>query len=230
MGAMPSSTPTSPTNFTRQLLLSRSHPLQRFDPIAVVTTCRHGQEVCRQGQAANYWYYLVAGAAMRCVTRSGGRRQAVDLLLPGDFFGLIAGKEHDTTIEVVAAGTIVAAYPRQRIETQAQSDLQLEVEIRQIASETLSRLQTQLLILGRTTAQEKVGAFLLAMAQRLSNGQSNSVALPLSRYDIADYLAVSVETVSRALTDLRRRGLITFAGTRLIEIIDRHALDEGDRE
>jgi hypothetical protein len=74
-------------------------------------------------------------------------------------------------------------------------------------------LQAQLLIIGRITALEKVGSFILEKAARLSQGRGNSVALPVSRYDIADYLAVSVETVSRSLTDLRHRGVIEFSGT-----------------
>jgi CRP/FNR family nitrogen fixation transcriptional regulator len=230
MDAATSTAPASQTGRIRQLMSTRSHPLQRFDPIAVVTTCRRRQEICSEGQAANYWYYLVAGAAARSIITSEGRRQVVDLLLPGDFFSILAGQKHDSTTEAVAAGTIVAAYPRRRIERQAESDSQLECEIRQLASETLIRLQTQLLILGHVTAAEKVGAFILAMAERLSKGQDDCIALPLSRYDIADYLAISVETVSRALTDLKQRGLIKFVGTRLVKIIDQDALDGGDRD
>ena len=64
------------------------------------------------------------------------------------------------------------------------------------------------------------------MADRLSPGRSDRVTLPVTRYDIADYLAVSVETVSRALTDLTQRGLIRFSGTRDIQIVDRDALDD----
>jgi DNA-binding transcriptional MocR family regulator len=86
------------------------------------------------------------------------------------------------------------------------------------------------MILGRITAQEKVGSFILAMADRLSNGRSDRVTLPISRYDIADYLAVSVETVSRALSELKHRGLIRFTGTRVIQIIDREALEDGEHD
>jgi CRP/FNR family nitrogen fixation transcriptional regulator len=92
----------------------------------------------------------------------------------------------------------------------------------------MSRLQSQLLIVGRVTAPEKVGSFLLDMAGRLSPGHPDNVMLPVSRYDIADYLAVSVETVSRSLTDLKHRGVIAFSGTRSVRIVDRGALD--DRE
>jgi Crp-like helix-turn-helix domain len=72
-----------------------------------------------------------------------------------------------------------------------------------------------------------VGSFILEMATRLSAERGNSVALPMSRYDIADYLAVSVETVSRALTDLKHRGVIKLLGTRVVRIVDRNALGRG---
>jgi CRP/FNR family nitrogen fixation transcriptional regulator len=91
-------------------------------------------------------------------------------------------------------------------------------------------MQTQLLILGRITALEKVGSFILEMAARLSNGDSERVALPVSRYDIADYLGVSVETVSRALSDLKQRGVIKLLGTRTVSIVHRDVLKEGERD
>jgi CRP/FNR family transcriptional regulator, nitrogen fixation regulation protein len=84
-------------------------------------------------------------------------------------------------------------------------------------------------MLGRITALEKVGSFILEMATRLSRERGNSIALPMSRYDIADYLAVSVETVSRALTYLKQRGVIKLSGARLVWIVDRDALKEGER-
>jgi CRP-like cAMP-binding protein len=153
----------------------------------------------------------------------------VDLLLPGDVFGFTSGDEYDYTVEAIAEGTVVAAYPRKRVETLADSDPQLAREIRQIAFLALARLQAQLLILGRITALEKVGSFIVELATRLTAGRGNTVALPMSRYDIADYLAVSVETVSRALTDLKHRGVIQLSGTRIVRIIDRNALEEGEQ-
>jgi len=118
---------------------------------------------------------------------------------------------------------------RVRVEMLADSDPQLAREIRQVAFAALSRVQAQLLILGRITALEKVGSFILEMVSRLSAGNGNSVALPMSRYDIADYLAVSVETVSRSLTDLKQRGVIKLAGTRTVRIVNRNALEDGER-
>jgi CRP/FNR family nitrogen fixation transcriptional regulator len=214
----------------RLAMPSTPHPLQCLDAIAAIRPCHRRQEICRQGQAANTWYCVLSGAALRCVIKSDGRRQIVDLLLPGDFFGLAAGAEYDYTVESAAPGTVIAAYPRKQVESQADSNPQLARELRQITFDRLSRLQEQLMILGRITAQEKVGAFLLVMADRLSNGHSDRVTLPISRYDIADYLTISVETVSRALSELKQRGLIRFAGTRVIEIIDREALEDGEHD
>jgi CRP-like cAMP-binding protein len=104
------------------------------------------------------------------VIRLDGRRQIVDLLLPGDLFGFSVLDEYDSTIEAIAEGTVVAAYPRRRVEMLADSNPQLAREIRQVAFAALSRLQAQLLILGRVTALEKVGSFILEMVSSHSAG------------------------------------------------------------
>ena len=211
----------------RLAMPSTPHPLQCLDAIAAIRPCHRRQEICRQGQAANTLYCVLSGAALRSVIKSDGRRQIVDLLFPGDFFGLAAGAEYDYTVGSATPGTVVAGYPRKHVEIQADSNPQLARELRQITFDGLSRLQEQLMILGHITAEQKVASFILAMSDRLSSGRSERVTLPISRYDIADYLAVSVETVSRALSDLKRRGLIRFTGTRVIQIMDRDALEDG---
>jgi CRP-like cAMP-binding protein len=189
----------------------------------VVSRCRRGQTICREGGSAENWYCLKTGTAKEYVDGSDGRRQIVDLLLPDNFFGFAVGEEYGFAVEAVTDNTVVACYPRRRIQKLAESDPQLAREITAAAFEALSRLQAQLLILGRVTAPKKVGAFLIEMARRLSDGPDR-VVLPISRYDIADYLAVSVETVSRSLTDLRHRGVIALAGKRCVKIMDRDAL------
>jgi CRP/FNR family transcriptional regulator, nitrogen fixation regulation protein len=206
------------------------HPdlLKRLAPLATTNRCRRGQEICSQGHLADFWFRLVSGTAKHCVVRANGRRQIIDLLLPGDFFGFTTAHEYDFAVEAVAEGTTVASFPRQRLEELADSDPQLAREIRQVAFETLSRLQTQLRTLGRVTALEKVSSFLLELASRSSDDSSDNVVLPISRYDIADYLALSVETVSRSLTGLKTRGVIRMLGTRIVKIVDRDALDEAE--
>jgi CRP/FNR family nitrogen fixation transcriptional regulator len=178
--------------YYRNLLSTQPHPLQNLDALAVIVPFHRGQEICSEGRSVEHWYFLICGAARRCAIKPDGRRQIVDLLLPGDFFGLAFGDQSDATIEAVAENTVVASYPRPRIEVIAESDPKIARELRDIAFKALSRMQTQLLILGRITALEKVGSFLLEMSARLSNGDSERVALPISRYDIADYLGVSI--------------------------------------
>jgi CRP-like cAMP-binding protein len=213
---------------TTPISAGHHHPLESLDSIAVTRRYYRGQEICSQARPAEYWYRVTAGAARRCVILSGGRRQIVDLLLPGNFFAGSDHENHDFAIEAVMEGTVVIGYPRRRAEKLAEHNPQLTREIQEIALETISRLQEQLLILGRTTALEKVGCFLLLMAERLSAGGADRVHLPISRYDIADYLALSVETVSRSLTDLKHRGMISLAGTRQVRIVNRSALEDGD--
>jgi CRP/FNR family nitrogen fixation transcriptional regulator len=193
-------------------------------------TCHRGQEICREAQPAEYWYFVISGVVRRCILRSDGRRQIVGLLLPGDFFGFTAGDQYDYTAEAVGEGTVLASYPRRRLETLADSDPSLARELRQVTFEAISRLQAQLLILGRITALQKVGSFILEMETRLSHGRESSIALPVSRYDIADYLAISVETVSRSLTDLKHRGVIKLSGTRTVKIIHRDVLEDGEHD
>lgn len=215
------------TNHLLPALADQPKRLDKLASIAVVRKCHLGQEICSQGQPAEYWYRVASGTARRCVAQPDGRRQIVELLLPGDFFGFTALNEYDSTVEAVAEDTIVASYPRRRVEMLAEADPQLSREIRQVAFEALSRLQAQLMILGRITATEKVSSFLLKMAERLSDQTPNRVDLPISRYDMADYLGLSVETVSRSLTSLKNRGLITLSGPRSVRILDWDALEEG---
>lgn len=208
---------------------TREQAAKGLAPLGMCTSYSRGQEICAQGRPADSLYRLVSGAARSCVLRPDGRRQIVDLLLPGDFFGFAVGLEYDCTVEAIAADTAVVVYARKRIEALANQDCELARELRQLAVEALARMQAQLLIVGRITALEKVSSFLLQMTNRLRKDHADHLVLPVSRYDIADYLAVSVETVSRALTDLNRRGLIALSGPRTIRIVDRAALAESDR-
>jgi hypothetical protein len=115
------------------------------------------------------------------------------------------------------------------LESLASSDVLVAQQLQEALTDAMARLQTQILTLGRTTAKAKVGSFLLSMAERLSADPTDAVLLPISREDIADYLALSVETVSRSLTQLKRCGVIRLLGMRRIKIVDREAIEGLDR-
>src|SRR5262245_53164203 len=119
MKTMRHSPPINGTVRHRHDLSSRPHPMQSLDSLAVITLCHRGREICSQGCPAEHWCYLIAGAARVCVLRADGRRQIVDLLLPGDFFGFTPHEEYDFAVEAVAEGTAVASYPRRRVEALA---------------------------------------------------------------------------------------------------------------
>src|SRR6202011_3349399 len=151
-------------------------------------------------------------------------RQILDLTLPQDFF-FVSDSKRDGTIEAGVDETVLARYPRARIEQLAERDPLFARELREVALQSLARSQGQLQILGGITAFEKVGSFLLSLDGRGSE-KRGEVELPVSRYDIADYLAVSVETVCRAITDLQHRGVIALAGKRTVKIVNRGALED----
>src|SRR3981189_3581514 len=195
------------------------------DSVSALTSCCRGQMIYHEGAPVECWYRVASGTARRFIVRTDGRRQIIDLLLAGDVFGFGARGNHSFTAEAIRDGTVVARYPRSRLEGLIRSDAKIAQEGQEMALEETRRLQELILILGRTTAQEKVGAFLVHLAERLAGGPADHVILPISRYDIADYLALSVETVSRALTSLKRSGLIKFAGTRQVSILDRRAIE-----
>jgi CRP/FNR family nitrogen fixation transcriptional regulator len=213
--------------YYRELLSKVPHPLENLDNLASITSFRRGQEIRERGQAAD-WCFLISGAARRSTIRSDGRRQIVDLLLTGDCFGITSSDPPEDTIEAISQDAVVASYPRQPIEELMDTDPRIAHELRKITSEALSRMRRQILILGRITATEKVGSFILEMAARVTK-DGNAIILPISRYDIADYLGVSVETVSRALSDLKQRGAICLRDPRTISIVHRRALEERGR-
>jgi CRP-like cAMP-binding protein len=204
-----------------------SDPLQALDDLAVRAPYGRGQEIYAPEDPADHWYRLVSGMSRKCAVMADGRRQIIDFLLPGEFFGLITRHEHRFAVEAVVEGTVVARFPRRRVEVLADSDPRIGRSIREAAFEAISRSQARMIILGRMSAQGKVGAFLLEMAGR-SDAGPDRVFLPMSRYDIGDYLALAAETVSRTLSELRQSGAIRLEGTHKVRIMDRAALEEGD--
>ncbi len=213
----------------RQAMAGRARQFDALTPLTSILRCSRGRQVCCQGEPADRWFWIISGTARRSVIRRDGRRQIVDLLLPGDCFGFTNGDEYDDTVEAIARETYVALCMRRSAEAVAESDPQLAREIRRATFEALWRLQSQVVIVGRVTAIEKVGAFLLDMSARVSSRPNDRVVLPLSRYDMADYLGLSVETVSRSLTHFKQQGVIKLYGPRSVGIVDRLALECGER-
>jgi CRP/FNR family nitrogen fixation transcriptional regulator len=216
---------------------SRELTCESLERLAIVSQYGTGQPVYRSNEAADNWFRLLSGAARKTTLSSDGRRHIVDFLLPGDFFGFCASSGYAFNVEVIEPGTRIARYTRDTAERLADSDPQVARLVRRTAFASINRLQRRTVILGCRSALEKVSAFLLEMLERGRNGpdgryESNgrhgpdsSFYLPMSRYDIADYVALAVETLCRTLTSLRTRGAIAFPDARRIRICDRRVLE-----
>jgi CRP-like cAMP-binding protein len=199
-----------------------------MERLATLLQCNVNDTIYHCEEQAHYWYRIMMGAARKCSLTTDGRRQIVDFLMPGNVFGFGAHDTHHFSTEAISAGTTIARYPRRGVEDLAESDRDVSRWLREMAFESIARLQARTLILGRASALARVSAFLLEWSDRCRYSSvlpAASIGLPMSRYDIADYLAIAVETVSRAVTTLRTRRVIAFSSTRQFSICDRHALE-----
>lgn len=210
---MPTVTGSAPRNAAATLEL-----------LAQIKRYRRDETLHWAGEQANYWYRMVSGAARQSVLTADGRRQVVDFLLPGDLFGFAVGDEHEFTVDIIAADTTIARYPRFDTERLCELDPGVGRHLCEAAFKAISRLRRHITLMGGSSAIGKVSGFLLELTSRSATAPSDTVALPMSRYDIADYLAMAVETVSRAFSVLRREETIALDGARQVWIVDRGAL------
>ena len=159
------------------------------------------EAIFAEGDRAVYFYKVVSGALRTSKLLSDGRRQIDAFHLPGDIFGIESGDEHRFTAEALGSATVIA-YRRCSLDALASGDAAFSRQIVAAMMRSLERAQDHMLLLGRKSAMEKIATFLLDMAERFAG--IDHVDLPMSRTDIADHLGLTIETVSRSLTQLER--------------------------
>lgn len=189
-----------------------------------------GEELFAEGDNADWFYKVVSGAIRTSTLLSDGRRQIGAFHLAGEIFGLEGGEVRRFTAEALNAATVVA-FRRSRLEPSAYGDAALHGEVLASTLRSLDRAREHMLLLGRKTAPERVAAFLLDMADRIAADGSRCemprFELPMTRSDIADYLGLTIETVSRTLSHFVRDGMIRMpAASRSIELRDRQGLQQ----
>ncbi len=167
-----------------------------------------GEELFAEGDGSDFFYKVGLGAIRTYKLLNDGRRQIDAFHLAGDIFGLEIGSEHRFSADAVGDSTVVA-YRHCTLEDLSIRDAVLGHQVVSSMMLNLERAQDHMLLLGRKTAEEKIASFLLDMARRISGG--DKFELPMQRSDIADHLGLTIETVSRTLTQLARNGFIEIA-------------------
>jgi len=180
-------------------------------------------EIYGEEEPAEYLYQVLTGAVRTYKVLQDGRRQIGAFHLPGDVFGLEAGEVHSFSAEAVSDCSLRVAR-RSSIIALAARDSDLANDLWQRTAEAFRRAQDHMLVLGRKNAEERVATFLLKMAARTSGGQT--IELPMSRQDIADYLGLTIETISRTLTLLENREAIELPSSRRILVRSRSSLQQ----
>jgi CRP/FNR family transcriptional regulator len=167
-----------------------------------------------EGDDAAALYVILSGTVRCCKVLADGRRQISGFYQAGDLLGLSLGDAHFYSAEAV---TPVRLRRLGRVQLESMMDEQphLRRRLLSIAAGELAAAQNQMLLLGRKTARERICTFLLGRA-----GSGGAVELPMSRTDIADYLGLTIETVSRTLSQLRSAGLIRMSGLSRLKLID----------
>jgi CRP/FNR family transcriptional regulator, nitrogen fixation regulation protein len=193
--------------------------------LATEFSYRRDEEIYGEDEPAEYVYQIIRGAVRTYKLLSDGRRQIGTFLLPGDVFGLASGTAHRLAAEAII-DTTVRLVKRRSLEHAAGTDAQVARKLWTMTAGELRHAEDHMLLLGRKSAMERVANFLLEMDRRLA--VSGMMALPMCRRDIGDYLGLTLETVSRALSQLHGEGVLGFSGARQIVLRNRQHLRDMD--
>jgi CRP/FNR family nitrogen fixation transcriptional regulator len=193
---------------------------QAMRMMGAVMSFPRNSEIFGENEPAHYVYRVLSGSVRTYKILSDGRRQVGGFYLPEDVFGLEFADQHTFSAEAIADAKVVVV-KRSAITALAGRDPAIGRELFALTGRELRRAQDRVLLLVKS-AQERVASFLLEMAERA--GAGNTIELPMSRQDIADYLGLTIETVSRTLTGLESAATIEVPASRRIVLRNRSAL------
>lgn len=200
--------------------LGHAVPAAPLSQLATPMLYARNTEIYGEGEQAEYIYQVISGAVRAYKILDDGRRQIGAFYLPGDTFGLEVGQKHRMSAEAISSCT-VSAIKRSSLLREAARDNDVALSLLHITASELQRAEKHVLLLVRT-AQERVASFLLEMADRAAG--TGTVDLPMSRQDIADYLGLTIETVSRTLTSLEAQAAIALPSSRKVRLINMREL------
>lgn len=183
------------------------------------------QTLFSEGETRVRVYTLTSGMLRLYATLPDGRRQITGFLLPGDYLGLVDEQDYTLTAEAVVESQL-CAFPVREMAALVERFPRLKDRLLQMTRRELKQARDSQMILGRLAPVEKLASFLLVLAERARDHglPDGPVHLLMTRTDIADYLGLTIETVSRSFTKLRNQGLIRLLDVHHVEIVDRRAL------
>jgi CRP-like cAMP-binding protein len=194
-------------------------PRDEVTLIGVARNFGRDQQIFGEGEGAEWVYKVVSGAVRAFRVLADGRRQIERFYLPGDLFGIEPGAVRGSAAEAISPTTVVVAR-----RSALACDAGQAVAAWRLALRELQRSHDHILTLGRRSAGERLARFLVDLAAQLDSG--TDLDLPMSRQDIADYLGLTIETVSRTMTQLQAQGLVSLSGCRHVRLLRSAALAE----
>ncbi len=203
--------------------------LDRLAATAVTMNVETGRSFIQEGDPAEHFFNVTAGCAKLFKLLPDGRRQITGFAAVGTFLGLAVSATYAFSAEALEPMK-VCRFSRAKLRALLDDFPAMEQRLLEVASNELVAAQEQMLLLGRKTARERLASFLIARAALPSNclahepGLATAITLPMTRADIADYLGLTIETVSRSLTRFKAEGLIEIPGAGEITIRDHAAL------
>jgi CRP/FNR family transcriptional regulator len=214
----------------RALSICSAMPTEELGALAMIRQRQKveaGETFIDEGEAATHFFNVAAGAVKVYKLMADGRRQITGFLFAGDFLGLAFNDTYTYSAEALTPVSI-CRFRRRRLDALLEQFPRMERKLLTMASNELAAAQEQMVLLGRKTAREKIISFILTLARRAekSGGDGHSVHLPMTRSDIADYLGLTTETVSRVFTALRSSRFIELDGASNVLITDREALED----
>ena len=189
---------------------------------------KEGQALFHEGDSATRVFTLTSGALKLYKLLPDGRRQVTGFMFPGDFLGISVDDEHAYTVEAVTDSRL-CWFPRNRFGDFVETHPHLERELYRLAAHELAAAQTQMVLLGRKTAEERLASFFMTLvlkAERNMGSPVRMIDLAMSRIDIADFLGLTKETVSRVLATLKSKRIVRLAALDRVEILDRARLGD----
>ncbi len=186
-----------------------------------------GTEIFAEGDVSHSVYTLTKGIVKTHKLMPDGRRQVIGFFFGGDFIGLAHGDECAYSAEAVGPIS-VCRFEREKFESVLEDFPQTRQRLLRDASAELAAAHNQMVLLGRKTAREKVATFLLMVDEHSARWRDDPevLGMPMTRTDIADYLGLTTETVSRTFTQLRKDGLIDSVGSQDVKLLNREALED----